>query len=64
MGAKMIYNHADYRLMSRKAIETLREFGEMNLFLRGILPLIGFKSSIVYYDWNVRYAGVSKYPLG
>jgi polyisoprenyl-phosphate glycosyltransferase len=64
IGAKTIYNHSDYRLMSRRAIEALREFREVNLFLRGIVPLIGFKSSIVYFDRNERYAGTSKYPLG
>lgn len=63
MGVETIENHADYRLMSRRAIEGLREYGEVNLFLRGIVPLIGFQSSIVYYDRKERTAGESKYPL-
>jgi len=63
MGVDTISNHADYRLMSRQAIECLKEFSEVNLFLRGIVPLIGFRSTIVYYDRAERYAGESKYPL-
>jgi glycosyltransferase involved in cell wall biosynthesis len=63
MGAKAVYNHADFRLMSRAAIDALREFSEVNLFLRGIVPLIGYESSIVYYDRSERFAGESKYPL-
>lgn len=63
MGVETIENHADYRLMSRRAIEGLREFREVNLFLRGIVPLIGLKSSCVYYDRAERFAGDSKYPL-
>jgi glycosyltransferase involved in cell wall biosynthesis len=63
MGVDIIYNHADYRLLSRKALDALSEFGEVNLFLRGIVPLIGFKSSTVLYDRNERFAGKSKYPL-
>ncbi|WP_333873189.1 glycosyltransferase [Methylobacter sp.] len=63
MGVEIIYNHADYRLMSRQAIEALREFGEVNLFLRGIIPQIGFSYALVYYDRAERYAGESKYPL-
>ncbi|MDH5512963.1 MAG: glycosyltransferase family 2 protein, partial [Gammaproteobacteria bacterium] len=63
LGAESIYNHADYRLMSRRAIEELKRFKEVNLFLRGIVPLIGLKSSIVYYDRANRFAGVSKYPF-
>lgn len=63
LGAQTIFNHADYRLMSRRAIEALKEFREINLFLRGIVPLIGFKPSIVYYDRDARFAGESKYPL-
>lgn len=62
-GVDIIYNHPDYRLMSRRAIEHLREFKEVNLFIRGIVPLIGFKSGKVYYDRAERYAGRSKYPL-
>lgn len=63
MGVNIVYNHADYRLMSRRAINHLLQFREVNLFLRGIIPLIGFKSTHVYYDRHARYAGVSKYPL-
>lgn len=63
MGVKVVYNHADYRLMSRRALEALAEFGEVNLFLRGIVPLIGFPSTEVYYDRQERFAGESKYPL-
>lgn len=63
MGAQTIYNHADYRLMSRRAIESLKEYREVNLFLRGIIPLIGFRSEIVEYDRTMRFAGESKYPL-
>lgn len=63
IGVEIIYNHADYRLMSRQAIEALREFGEVNLFLRAIIPQLGFSYTIVYYDRNERFAGESKYPL-
>ena len=63
MGADIVYNHADCRLMSKKALESLNEFSETNLFLRGIVTQIGFKNSIVYYERNERVAGVSKYPL-
>ena len=63
LGAESIYNHADYRLMSRRAVEELKQFKEVNLFLRGIVPLIGFKSSIAYYDRMERFAGESKYPF-
>jgi glycosyltransferase involved in cell wall biosynthesis len=63
LGTKTIYNHADYRLMSRRAILALKEFREINMFLRGVIPLIGFKHSIVYYDRSKRFAGESKYPL-
>lgn len=63
LGTKTIYNHADYRLMSRRAIQALKEFREINMFLRGVIPLIGFKHSIVYYDRAKRFAGESKYPL-
>ncbi|MEN8762481.1 MAG: glycosyltransferase family 2 protein [Thiogranum sp.] len=63
LGAESIYNHADYRLMSRRAIDGLKQFKEVNLFLRGIVPLIGFRSSIAYYDRTERFAGKSKYPL-
>lgn len=63
MGVDMVYNHADYRLMSKDALCALSEFEERNLFLRGIVPLIGYKSDCVYYDRNERFAGESKYPL-
>lgn len=62
-GVEVIFNHADYRLMSRRAIEALREFSEVNLFLRGIIPQLGFPSTIVYYERVKRFAGESKYPL-
>ena len=64
MRVEVIYNHADYRLMSRQVIEALREFGEVNLFLRGIIPQLGFSHTLVYYDRAERYAGESKYSLG
>ncbi|MFC0211782.1 glycosyltransferase family 2 protein [Paenibacillus chartarius] len=63
LGADVEYNHADYRLMSRRALEQLDRFKEVNVFLRGIVPLIGFRSECVYYDRNERWAGESKYPL-
>ncbi|NGZ77198.1 glycosyltransferase family 2 protein [Saccharibacillus alkalitolerans] len=63
MGAELVYNHADYRLMSRRALDGLAEFGEANLFLRGIVPLIGYPSAIVEYERSERFAGESKYPL-
>lgn len=63
MGVNMQKDHADYRLMSKRALAALSEFGEVNLFLRGIVPLIGFKSGVVYYERNERFAGKSKYPL-
>lgn len=63
MGVELVYNHADYRLMSKRALDVLEEFHEVNLFLRGIIPLIGFKSSVVTYDREQRFAGKSKYPL-
>jgi glycosyltransferase involved in cell wall biosynthesis len=59
----VIYNHADYRLMSKRALEGLSQFKEVNLFLRGIVPLIGYKYSIVEYERHERFAGESKYPL-
>lgn len=62
-GARTISNHADYRLMSKRALQELAKYQEVNLFLRGIIPLIGFKSSIVYYDRGERAAGESKYSL-
>lgn len=63
MGLQTIYDHADYRLMSNRALNLLSEYGESNLFLRGIIPQIGLKTSIVTYERHVRVAGESKYPL-
>lgn len=63
MGVQMVPNHADYRLMSRRALNGLAEFKEVNLFLRGIVPMIGYKTGEVYYDRAERFAGESKYPL-
>jgi len=63
MGVETIHNHADYRLMSQKALNALAEFKEINLFLRGIVPLIGFKSCSIYYARDERFAGETKYPL-
>ena len=62
-GAKTIYNHADFRLMSKRALEQFSKYSEENLYLRGIVPLIGYKTECVYYDRKVRVAGKSKYPL-
>lgn len=63
MGAEVVYNHADYRLISSKALDALSEFKEVNLFLRGMIPLVGFKSTSVEYSRTERIAGESKYPL-
>ena len=63
LGVDVMYNHADYRLMSRRALEGLSQFKEVNLFLRGIVPLIGYKFSVVEYERHERFAGESKYPL-
>ncbi|MDH4229253.1 MAG: glycosyltransferase family 2 protein [Nitrospirota bacterium] len=63
MGSDLVYNHADYRLMSRRAVEELKQFGEVNLFLRGIIPALGFTTATVHYDRTERLAGESKYPL-
>jgi polyisoprenyl-phosphate glycosyltransferase len=63
LGAESIHNHADYRLMSRRAVESLKQYREVNLYLRGIIPLLGFSSEIVFYDRAKRFAGQSKYPL-
>lgn len=63
MGVETIYNHADYRLVSSKVLKEFEKFDEVNLFLRGMFPLVGFKSSAVYYKRNERIAGESKYPL-
>ena len=63
MGVDVIYNHADYRLMSRRALDSLMKYKEVNLFLRGIVSDLGYKTDIVYYKRNERFAGESKYPL-
>lgn len=63
LGVEMVYNHADYRLMSKRAMECLGDFKEVNLFLRGMVPLIGFQTGIVTYERRRRFAGQSKYPL-
>ena len=63
MGVELLENHADYRLLGRQALEALRQYREVNLFLRGIVPLLGFPTAIVKYDRSARFAGASKYPL-
>ena len=63
MGVETVYDHADYRLMTRRALNGLSEFREVNLFLRGIVPLVGFRSTTVTYERGERFAGKSKYPL-
>jgi glycosyltransferase involved in cell wall biosynthesis len=63
MGVDIVFNHADYRLMTRRVIDCLSQYTEVNLFLRGIVPQIGFRSATVYYERAERYAGESKYPL-
>jgi glycosyltransferase involved in cell wall biosynthesis len=63
LGVEVVHNHADYRLMSRVVIEALREYGEVNLFLRGIIPQLGFRHATIEYDRGNRFAGESKYPL-
>ena len=63
LGVEIVADHADYRLMSRRALDALAQFGEVNLFLRGIVPLIGFKTAVVTYERHERVAGESKYPL-
>jgi len=63
LGTKVLNNHADYRLMSKEALEGLAQYREVNLFLRGIVPEIGYKTAVVYYDRGERFAGESKYPL-
>ncbi len=63
MGAEVVYNHADYRLISSRVLDAFSEFHEVNLFLRGMIPLVGFKSSSVYYERHERLAGKSHYPL-
>ena len=63
MGAETVFNHADYRLLSRRALEGLAQFKEVNLFLRGIVPMIGYTCTTVEYERGERFAGESKYPL-
>ncbi len=63
MGAEVVYNHADYRLISSRALQELAKFKEVNIFLRGMVPLVGFKSTSVYYERSERAAGKSHYPL-
>jgi glycosyltransferase involved in cell wall biosynthesis len=63
MGVKSVYNHADFRLMSRRAVDALCQYEERNLFLRGLVPLLGYKADSVYYDRLERQAGKSKYPV-
>ena len=63
LGADTVFNHADYRLMSKRALEGLEQFKEVNLFLRGIVPMIGYKTGVVEYERGERFAGESKYPL-
>ena len=63
MGVDIVYNHADCRLMSKRSLYDLEQFKEVNLFLRGIVPLIGYQSAVVTYERNERFAGESKYPL-
>ncbi len=63
MGVKTVYNHADFRLMSRRALEAFSQYPERNLFLRGMVPLLGFNTESVFYDRKERFAGESKYPL-
>ena len=63
MGVETVYNHADYRLLSNRVMKELSKYQEVNLFLRGLIPLVGFKSTSVYYERNVRIAGTTHYPL-
>ena len=63
MGADVVYNHADFRLMSKRVLQELANFKEVNLFLRGMVPMVGYKSDVVYYERGERFAGESKYPL-
>ena len=63
MGGELVYNHADYRLMSKRALKGLLEFDEVNIFLRGMVPMVGYQSDIVTYERAERFAGESKYPL-
>ena len=63
LGVDMVYNHADYRLLSKRALQALLSFGEVNMFLRGMVPMLGFNTAQVYYERGERVAGESKYPL-
>lgn len=63
LGVEVVEHHADFRLMTRPALEALRQYGEVNLYLRGIIPLLGFKSATVFYKRTERFAGTSKYPF-
>lgn len=63
LGGEIVFNHADYRLLSKRALKALAQFGETNLFLRGLVPMLGFKSAVVTYDRNKRFAGKSKYSI-
>lgn len=63
LGADIVYNHADYRLTSKRVLNSFSDFQEVNLFLRGLFPLVGYKSDKVYYERKERFAGESKYPL-
>ena len=63
LGGEVVFNHADYRLMSRRALDAFAEYGEVNLFLRGIVPMLGYKTATVEYERGERFAGESKYPL-
>ena len=63
LGVDIVYNHADYRLTSKRVLDAFADFKEVNLFLRGMFPLVGYKSDVVYYERNERFAGESKYPL-
>ena len=63
LGVDILHNHADFRLMGKRSLDALSEYGETNLFLRGIIPMIGYKTGIVYYSRAERFAGTSKYPL-
>ena len=63
MGVEMVYDHADYRLLSRRALDALLSFGEVNMFLRGMVPMLGFRTAVVEYERGERVAGESKYPL-
>lgn len=63
IGGEVVYNHADYRLLSKRALKALAQFAETNVFLRGLIPMLGFKSAVVYYDRSERFAGESKYSV-